>query len=235
MGISGGPDMIQDGLVLSLDASDRNSYPGSGNKWFDVSGNNHTGSLVNGVTYDSYRGAAAFGFNTSQQRHITTTFTLPQQSLSSSFSINAWFAPEFQSDILVAGYRGPSLIFYKITPNKFEMYPGEIFLPSTLATWNNMCAVWDGTTFGANTNNMKYYYNSLSTPTLTTITSPPYLRDGDNPTFFSGNMPFYVGGDPTGNDYFQGYIALVQVYNRALSATDVLQNYNAQKTRFGLK
>jgi hypothetical protein len=48
-------------------------------------------------------------------------------------------------------------------------------------------------------------------------------------------MPFYVGGDPTGNDYFQGYIALVQVYNRALSATDVLQNYNAQKTRFGLK
>ena len=227
--------IVTNGLVLALDVADRNSYPGSGTTWRDLSGNNHSGSLVNGVTYDTYKGAQAFGFNSSQQRYISTTFTLPQQSISSSFSINVWFAPEFQSDVLVAGYRGSSLVFYKITPNKFEMYPGEVYLPSTLATWNNMCAVWDGATFGTNTNNMKYYYNSLSTPTLTTNTSPPYLRDADNPTFYSGNMPFYVGGDPTGNDYFQGYIALVQVYNRALSTTEVLQNYNAQKTRFGLK
>jgi hypothetical protein len=112
------------------------------------------------------------------------------------------------------------------------MYPGEIFLPSTLGVWNNMCAVWDGATFGTNTNNMKYYYNTLSTPTLTTNTSPPYLRNGSNPTFFSGNMPFYVGGDPTAGEYFQGYIALVQVYNRALSVAEVQQNYNTQKTRF---
>jgi hypothetical protein len=226
--------IVTNGLVLALDVSDRNSYPGSGATWRDLSGNNHSGSLVNGVSYDTYRGVTSFGFNASQQRYISTNFTLPQQSISSSFSINVWFAPEFQNDSLVAGYRSPSLVFYKITANKFEMYPGEIFLPSTLATWNNMCAVWDGATFGTNTNNMKYYYNTLSTPTLTTITSPPYLRNGSNPTFFSGNMPFYVGGDPTGNDYFQGYIALVQVYNRALSAAEVTQNYNALKRRFSI-
>ena len=45
MGISGGPDMIQDGLVLTLDASDKNSYPGSGTTWYDLSGNGNTGTL----------------------------------------------------------------------------------------------------------------------------------------------------------------------------------------------
>jgi hypothetical protein len=234
MGFNYSPKIVTDGLVLYLDVANSKSYPGSGTIWRDLSKNSHTATLVNGVTYDSYNGTRAFGFNTTQQRYVSTTFTLPQQSLSSSFSINTWFVSEFQSDILVAGYRGPALTFYKITPNKFEMYPGEVYLPSNLNRWNNMCAVWDGATFGANTNNMKYYYNSLSTPTLTISTSPPYLRDADNPTFYSGNMPFYVGGDPTGNDYFQGYIAIVQVYNRALTNSEVIQNYNSLKSRFGL-
>jgi len=229
-----GPNIVTNGLVLALDAGNTRSYPGSGTTWYDLSGNNYNGTLVNGVTYDTFNGARAFAFNSSQQRYASTTFTLPQQSISSSFSINVWFAPEFQSDSIVAGYRSPSLVFYKITSNKFEMYPGEVFLPSTLSRWNNMCAVWDGATFGTNSSNMKYYYNSLSTPTLTINTSPAYIRNGSNPTFFSGNMPFYVGGDPTANEYFQGYIAIVQVYNRALTDVDVLQNYDAVKSRFGI-
>jgi hypothetical protein len=224
--------IVTNGLVLALDVSDRNSYPGSGTTWRDLSGNNYSGSLVNGVSYDSFNGAAAFGFNTTQQRYVSTNFTLPQQSISSSFSINAWYVPEFQDDNIVAGYRGPGSTFYKITTQKFEMNPGQVYLPQPISKWNNMCAVWDGATFGTNTNNMKFYYNTLSTPTLTTETSPPYLRTGDNPTFFSGNMPFYVGGDPTSTEYFQGYIGLVQVYNRALSAAEVTQNYNALKRRF---
>ena len=58
MGISGGPDLIQDGLVLCLDASDKNSYPGSGTTWFDVVGTNN-GTLTNGPTF-STSGAIVF-------------------------------------------------------------------------------------------------------------------------------------------------------------------------------
>lgn len=53
MAYSDGPKIVTNGLVLSLDAGDRNSYPGSGTTWFDVSGNNNHCGLVNGATYSS--------------------------------------------------------------------------------------------------------------------------------------------------------------------------------------
>ena len=228
------PPIVTNGLVLALDVANPKSYVSGSNTWRDLSGNNYSGSFPIGIIYDFYNGVPALGFNATTQHYVSTNFTFPQQSISSSFSINAWYVPEFQVDTIIAGYRGPGSTYYKVTAQKFEMSPAEVFLQSTLSRWNNKCAVWDGATFGTNTNNMKYYHNSLSTPTLNTNTTPPYVRDEDNPTFFSGNMPFYVGGDPTGNDYFQGYIGLVQVYNRALSASEVLQNYNALKNRFNL-
>ena len=51
MGISGGPDIIQDGLVLSLDASDLNSYVSGSSTWFDLSGNNRNFTIVNSTTF----------------------------------------------------------------------------------------------------------------------------------------------------------------------------------------
>jgi hypothetical protein len=53
MGVAGGPDLIQDGLVLSFDASDRNSYVSGSTTWFDLSGLNNSGSLINGPTFSS--------------------------------------------------------------------------------------------------------------------------------------------------------------------------------------
>ena len=54
MGISGGPYIVRDSsLVLELDAADRNSYPGSGTTWTDISGNANSGSLTNGPTFNS--------------------------------------------------------------------------------------------------------------------------------------------------------------------------------------
>ena len=57
MGIAAGPDLIQDGLVLALDASDRNSYPGSGTTWYDLAGTNN-GALTNGPTFSSANGGS---------------------------------------------------------------------------------------------------------------------------------------------------------------------------------
>jgi hypothetical protein len=53
MAFANGGRIVTDGLVLSLDAGDRNSYPGSGTTWRDLSGNNNSGSLVNGPTFNS--------------------------------------------------------------------------------------------------------------------------------------------------------------------------------------
>ena len=53
MSIAGGPDIVENGLVLHLDAADSNSYPGSGTVWTDLSGNGYNGTLTNGPTFSS--------------------------------------------------------------------------------------------------------------------------------------------------------------------------------------
>ena len=54
MAISGGPDIVEDGLVLHLDAADRNSYPGTGTKWYDLCGNTNF-TLYNGPVFNNNR------------------------------------------------------------------------------------------------------------------------------------------------------------------------------------
>jgi hypothetical protein len=130
------------------------------------------------------------------------------------------------------GYRGTTLTFYKLTTNKFEMYPAEVYSPIVpLLKWTNITAVYNGA--GGTTNNLVVYQNGLSSPDLTTITSPQYLRDADQPTLSASTMTFFVGGDPVGNEYLNGYISSVQVYNRALSKEEVVQNFNARRLLFG--
>lgn len=58
MAVSGGPDIVPDGLVLALDAANIKSYAGSGTIWNDLSGNNNSGSLVNGPTFNSANGGS---------------------------------------------------------------------------------------------------------------------------------------------------------------------------------
>jgi hypothetical protein len=58
MAASSGPDIVDSGLVLALDAADRNSYPGSGTTWTDLTGRGNTGTLTNGPTYSSANGGS---------------------------------------------------------------------------------------------------------------------------------------------------------------------------------
>ena len=58
MAVLNGPGIITSGLISALDAADRNSYPGSGTTWTDISGNNNNGTLTNGPTFSSTNGGA---------------------------------------------------------------------------------------------------------------------------------------------------------------------------------
>ena len=53
MSFGNGPRIVTDGLILSLDAADKNSYPGSGTVWTDLSGNNNTFELYNAASYSN--------------------------------------------------------------------------------------------------------------------------------------------------------------------------------------
>jgi len=217
-------DIISSGLVLNLDAGNILSYPGSGTTWTDLSGNSNNGTIVNGPTYVSAGASSYFSFGSGAQQRTSFTYQTPVQTAYTAFTWDIWAYPIANQDgYILMGYRGTTpLQFYKLTTQKFEMYPASIFSLFTLNVWQNITAVYDGTQSG--TDNMKLYVNGTQVGS----------RSGSQPDLRTSDMPFYVGGDPIGGEYATARINQVAVYNRALSAAEVTTNFNTFKGRFGL-
>ena len=237
MGISGGPDMIQDGLLISLDASDRNSYVSGSTTWFDASGNSNSGSLVNGPTFNSFNGGSIVFDGTNDYILLPANFFNPDSG--SPFTVSFWFKTATAGIIL--GQQNT------ITPNISSGYVPAIYTDnagkirtscfwggaisnnsvSTLTvtdnTWHNIVV-----TFASNSQ-ISYIDNTLFatlSKTQTNYAAVYYYFIG------AGTWSTWLG--TTGNPFFNGNIANMTFYNRALSAAEIQQNYNALKSRFGL-
>jgi len=217
------PSVVLTNLQIYVDAGNTKSYTGSGTAWTDLSGNGNNGTLVNAPTYllGNY---GYFSFGSGATQRTSFTYQTPVQSAATAFTWNIWTYPTANQDSYVLmGYRGTTpLQFYKLTTQKFEMYPAEVFYLFTVNTWNNICAVYDGSQSG--TNNMKLYVNAVQVG----------LRDADQPDFSPSAMPFYIGGDPTAGEFATARISSVMVYNRALTEDEIRQNFNALRGRYGL-
>jgi hypothetical protein len=221
------PTVIRSGLVLNLDAGNVASYSGSGTTWTDLSGNGNNGTIVNSPTYVSAGASSYLSFGSGGTQRTSFTYQTPVQTdLSTAFTWNIWVYPVANQDgYVLMGYRGTTpLQFYKLTTQKFEMYPAEIFYPLTLNVWQNVCVVYNGIQGGPANLKLSMYVNGTEVG----------LRDGDSPDLSPSAMPFYVGGDPIAGEYATARINQVSVYNRALSTGEITTNFNTFKGRFGL-
>jgi len=209
-----GGNIIRNGLVLALDAASKNSYPGSGTTWTDLSGNGYTGTLTNSPTFNSGNGGF-FTFNGTNQ-YTTTTYTQPAYGTGTSFTWNVWVnVPDSGNpNAPIVGNRGATSSFTKITKSAFEYYPTILGYVIPLNVWQNICVVKNGTT-------LTYYQNGISVASITSSVTQT-------------SAAFFIGGDNTAGEYFAGSVANVQVYNRALSTNEIAQNFNATKSRFNL-
>ena len=218
-----GAPVVDSSLKLWLDAGQTTSYSGSGSTWTDLSGNGNNGTIVNSPTYSTDNGGY-FSFGSGGSQRTSFAYQTPVQSASTAFTWNIWVYPVANQDgYVLMGYRGTTpLQFYKLTTQKFEMYPAEIFYLFTLNVWQNICVTYDGTQSG--TANMKMYVNGIQVG----------LRDADQPDFSPSTMPFYVGGDPIASEFATARISQVMVYDRALSTAEIVQNYNALQSRYEL-
>ena len=231
--------LITTGLQLWLDAGNASSYSGSGTAWNDLSGNGNNGALVSSPTYYSSAidQVPCIGFNGTNQR-VSFTYQTPIQTTSTGFTWTIlYYALNGADSYIMMGYRGTTpLQFYKLTTQKFEMYPAEVYGPVLRNGWRVVTAVYDGTL--GNPGNMKVYHGSEYSSTYggtLTNTAPSFpieLRDADTPDLRPSAMPFYVGGDPIGNEYYNGYISTVLVYNRALTASEVAANYQVLRQKY---
>jgi len=216
------PGVVTTDLVMYLDAGIGASYPGSGTTWTDITYNGFDGTLVNGPTYSSANGGSIL-FDGSDDS-VATTFN----SNLEDFTICCWFKA---TDSSMGAYtrlmdkdfaNGFWLGKDASNPNswgggiKESSPPFGIFLSLTDGQWNFITSIRESTTH-------TLYGNGIANTTSNTVDGSPL-----NPTDLLIGQ--YIGGFGYN---FNGNVALVQVYNRALSSTEVLQNYDATKARFG--
>lgn len=223
MGIAGGPSIIEDGLVLALDASDRNSYVSGSTTWFDVSGNNRTFTTVNSTTFGgNYIELPGSGSRIQRVENFDWS-AIP-------FTLSSWINMTDQTypsiyDLIWAG-NGHLSLNAASTPNLDIRITGgggvSVVSGGTilLNQWYNLVATREQ-------NNYKLYINGSL---VGTGTSSVLVYDVNMRGIYMGYSPDVDAATRTMN----GKIGNAQIYNKALSAIEVLQNYNALKSRFDL-
>jgi hypothetical protein len=222
MGVSGGPNIIEDGLVLALDAADINSYIGSGTIWKDMVGNNNV-SLINGPTFSSTNGGGIIFDGTNDYA------LLPNGILSGTgnFTINQFIKCN-------GGIGGATFANYPA--GTIEVFFGTRYI----GLWLNNNSTYLGTSPWSTQLTEFTTNNVMITAVRSGITTFFYIngilqKTGSSSSSIGGSATeFRIGTNTSGTEQYNGIIYTTQVYNRALSAAEILQNYNSQKSRFNL-
>jgi hypothetical protein len=218
MGIDIGPIETTDLLVLHLDAANTRSYPGSGNTVYDLSGSGNTSALTNGPTYLSSN-LGAFVLDGSND-YILVNSQANILSKTAYTKIAFIYISNFSTvnNIISGGFSGQ---------HAFWMFGTDKLNAGHNGSWN--------TVVGATSISLNTWYFAAVTYSDSTGWKL-YLNgreDGTSAstTTFTGNQEISIGSYSTANN-FTGRIASVQVYNRALTATEIFQNYHATKGRY---
>ena len=228
MGISGGPDMIQNGLVLALDATDRNSYVSGSTTWLDISGNANNGTLVSGSTFNSANGGSIVFEGTSSYAEVANNTSLN----STTGTLSLWF------NYTSAPGNGSVIIGKTNTPSSFNGYNIFIFQGTIAGQIKGSTSLIVTNLTGSAVSTNTWYNFSLSYSsgnTYTTYLNGTALGSGSLVSFNMSTQPLRMARSLDAYwTYFAGSISAVRLYNRELSATEIQQNYEAQKSRFGL-
>ena len=214
-------DLVTDGLTLNLDASNASSYSGSGDTWFDLSGNSADVTLYNNPVFNTVP-PKYLDFDGSTQYGVTTKTGILS---STSYTKSAWF---FWRDYnvnnnIVSSYVGGHFMFGSGQNRIFcghSDWANYNAFPSittiSLYTWYYVTLTFD------TTNGMSLYINGILDNTYNGVLS---ALPGDGST----EVASFAGG----NNLYGG-LGKVHCYNRVLSASEILQNFNATKAEYGL-
>jgi hypothetical protein len=230
MAILYNPGIITNRLVICLDAANIKSYPGTGAAWSDLSGNGKTGTLTNGPVYNSGNGGY-ISFDGSNDYAITTT-SLYNPTTFPDESVFVWWYPTAAGNIISelgqatpnAGWHDSNIEISTGGVISFSIWHGGLTNKVTSSaksfnTWYNLGFTYSGTTLTA-------YINGESIGTTT------FTRETNSVLFYA-----IAAQDSTNmgtNAYAAGRCGAFYNYNRALTDTEVVQNYNALRGRFGL-
>ena len=211
------------------------SYPGSGTTWTDLSGNGNNGTLVNGVGYNSDNGGS-LSFDGVNDYVSKSSWVNPPTTV---FSIGCWvkFSDNLNNRYVLSFGRdagGPFLGGIALFAYGFDVVADQLFfelgsafgrvssgIVPSLGVWYYLTVTADGT-------NTRFYLNAE----LKNTSSQGGGGIASNPTLSVGS---YVNNGGTPSTFFHsGNIAQVSIYNRALTAQEIQQNFNATRSRYGI-
>lgn len=215
-------NIVTDGLVLNLDATNINSYPGSGTTWTDTSFYRNNGTLTNGPTFLHERGRGSIVFDGVDDIVSTTNYTYS----TTYYSQFLWY--KFLSHNAAYEYvfdQETSRIILAIRINNVDalgVYNSNQAGWVQINTSSHLDGKWKYIGVTNNNGSLNFYINGTNVGNSSIITNPTNI-----------NKPIAVGGYWAGGGASM-QISNAQIYNRALSAQEVQQNFNALKSRFGL-
>jgi hypothetical protein len=222
VGLHHSPKIVTSGLVYTIDAANSKSYPGSGSNWTDlISQSNNT--LTNSPAYSSANGGSIL-FDGTNDYVIGST----QLSVNfSSFTVIAWAKHTASIDAKISSfYTGDpnNIIFMQTYLGNFRICNSENGCSVGTAIIND--GAWKMYTMVGDSTSIRGYINNNATPDITqaAINKSISAQALIGTTYLIGG--FYY--------FFNGNIALVSIYNRALSTSEIRQNFNAYRGRFSL-
>jgi len=237
------PTIVTSGLVLYLDAGQTASYPGTGTVWTDLSGNGNNATLINGPTFSSANGGSIVFDGVNDYASFQNATSL---NLVTNFTVEGWILQQTSSNFatLIAKSNGSSLGWILQLRNFNLDYRFWVNF-GVNTTGNGSNNGWYYARFPKNWNDGKYHHvvgiwDGLNkTVKIYVDGTPGTFNAGGAPSSEStnisnSNLPVAIGAEPDVNEFCQGNIPIARIYNRALSDAEVLQNYNATRSRFGI-
>jgi hypothetical protein len=235
MGTSYNPKIITNNLVALFDAANKKSYPGTGTTWTDLTKNKAMGSFNNSPTYSAL-GSGSLNFAGAAINSVGAGISIPYNSnydlSSSDFTLEAWCYPTANAYYGVvigrwSGYGATGNTSWCIRQNGVGQFQfavstngsTEVTITDSVAfstsTWYCLTAVRSGTS-------LSFYKNGVLLGTSTVA------------TLFNGSASLTIGNANNQKDTFTGNIANCKIYKgKAFTSTEVLQNFNAAKGRYG--
>lgn len=225
--------IVKNGLVLDLDAAKRDSYDGIGTSWRDISGNQNNGTLTSSPTFNSNNGGYLV-FNGSTQYYSLSS---PPSSIinwySGNYTLLCWI---YATAFSISSNGGSPLCgnltinttaeywsFGPINTGKVRMY----FYSGVINTFDSISTLstntWYYLTLSKVSNTISIYINGVLDRSTTLSVTPQS----------SNSSPFTIAAGANSSK-FNGRVSLLNIYNVGLSASEVLQNFNATRGRFGL-
>jgi len=230
-------DIVTGGMIMNLDAGSRLSYSGSGTTWNDISGRGNNGTLTNGPTYSSANGGSIVFDGTNDFVLHTTSNGFGTANLPAAASLEIW------ANVTRKG--GGSFAYQKLAgfrnDSNFDFYVlilddsgATVLTEARIRTSTTVTEIyadfpisyfgkWTHIVFTANVNRADLYLNGVLVGSNTSLTGSFPATSGN---FNVGKNPLQGAG--TGQSWqTKGNISSVRFYNRALSAAEVSQNFNA--------